>query len=197
MPGFVVGNDGLAIGGHGDHSPSASNEYYYSYTWEITGLLYDSERSSDNSRTANAHNRSEGRNILVNVKELTLPTFTVNKEMVQGNSLEYKYAKSVHWEDIRITWYDVKGLIGIIKTWRESVWHHDDGIRSATKYKRDSIVAQFLPHDYDSRISYYCHNSWPSMIKYGDLTYTQSDVKVVEISLTYDWAEEQIGDGVQ
>ena len=33
-------------------------------------------------------------------------------------------------------------------------------------------------------------NSWPSVIKYGELTYTTSDIKKVEVTLTYDWAEE-------
>jgi len=30
--------------------------------------------------------------------------------------------------------------------------------------------------------------SWPSVIRHGDLTYTSSDVKIVEVTLTYDFA---------
>ncbi len=35
--------------------------------------------------------------------------------------------------------------------------------------------------------------SWPSVIRHGDLTYTSSDVKIVEVTLTYDFAVARSG----
>lgn len=177
MPGFVIGD----IGGNRDTGVDPSQRYYYKYTWEIIGLFIDNEGSisADNS-------------VIVHAKDATLPGFNVSKETVMGSSLEYKFAKSVNWDDVKITWYDVDGLLEIVKRWRASVWTADDGIKPASSYKRDSILAQYFPDsdDIDERKEYKLYNSWPSVIRYGDLTYTTSDVKIVEVTLTYDWCDE-------
>lgn len=173
MPGFIINN----YGGHRNTSSPATQEYYYTYTWEIENIFGDNN------------------DVLVNAKDLTFPTFNVAKEVVKGASLEYKFAKSVNWDDVKITWYDTKGLIDVIKRWRETVWSIDGGLQSAASYKRDSVVTQYLPHAEslsDVGVRYRLYNSWPSIIRYGNVTYTDSDVKVVEVTLTYDFAEEEV-----
>ncbi len=172
MPGFRINS----IGGN-DNYANASTKYYYTYTWEILNILSSVE--ADNK-------------YLVNARDMSLPTFNVSKEMIQGSSLEYKYAKSVTWDDVRITWYDTVGFINIIKQWRDSVWTEQTGLQPASYYKRQSVLSYYTPDrlDNEGTIIYKLYNSWPSIIKHGDLTYTSSDAKVVEVTLTYDWAEE-------
>ena len=174
MPGFVVN----AEGGAGIASAPENTEYYYTYTWEIEQIISDVP--------------SGQRSHLVNVKEMTLPVFTTTKETVMGASLEYKFAKSVNWDDVKITWYDTAGMLATIKQWRETIWDQEYGIATVDTYKQESRLTTYLP-DYTAVNRWVLMNSWPSQIKHGDLTYTSSDIKIVEVTLTYDWAVEEPG----
>lgn len=178
MPGFRVGGLGGNMSNTKGIVPAAA-EYYYTYTWEIDNLFQE--------RTA------ETRNVLIHAKEMTLPAFTVNKEIVMGAGIEYKFAKNVTWEDVKITWYDTVGMIDVLRRWRKTIWDNQTGLGAAGSYKYRSVVAQYLPHrvfDDTNTVQYQLFNSWPSTIRYGELTYTSSDVKVVDVTVTYDWAEE-------
>ena len=170
MPGFQVNNIGGVSGG--SRGPEATREYLYSYTWEILEVV----GKFDNL-------------VVTSVRDVTLPTFSVSVENHQGASLEYKYAKSVSYEDIKISFYDTDGLLPTFKEWRESVWTSADGLKTADEYKKNTRINSF-DSTWNLQQSFYLHGSWPSLIRYGDLTYTKSDVKIVEITITYDWAEE-------
>lgn len=171
MPGFQVNN----LGGRIRHAiPSV--EYYYSYTWYIDGLFGEDGQGA----------------VLIHAKDMTLPSFVVNKETVIGASLEYKFAKSVTFDDVKISWYDSVGLIDHLKKWRTSVWSEEKGLQGPGVYKKSTFQTQYLPSEYGSnaKVGYQLYGSWPSSIRHGDLTYTNSEVKLVEVTITYDWAEE-------
>lgn len=168
MPGFRVGFETP-----NPELPSADINFYYSYTWEIPEILGDSSRSQK----------------LIALKECSTPTFTANKESYTASSLEYKYAKSIVWDDIRVSWYDSEGLLAKIREWRQTVWSPEYGLKAAKNYKKNTRLSYYLP-DYTSSVGWVLKNSWPSTIRSGDLTYTNSDVKVIEVIVTYDWAEE-------
>jgi hypothetical protein len=174
MPGFIINT----VGGHRKAAPSTA-EYYYSYFWDIKeifqgiipGPIHDT---------------------IVHAESASLPTFTVDKEIVQGGSLNYKYAKNATWEDIKITWYDTKGFIDVVKKWRSMVWTEEDGIKQANEYKRDTTLSVYLPTG-KTEVDWALYNSWPSVIRHGELTYVSSNAKIVEVTITYDWAEENSG----
>lgn len=172
MPGFKVSefdNEG---------GLNAQTKFYYSYTWTVPELFGTS---------------TSNRDALIALKDASLPSITINKEIALGASLEYKYAKGVTWDDIRVTFYDSVGLIDILREWRSRIWSPESGIRVASSYKRDTRLSQHTPDMLpEDTITWRLYNSWPSNIKYGDLTYTNSDVKYVDLQITYDWAEEQI-----
>ena len=176
MPGFNVNGSRLD---NNDHYPS-TKEYYYSYTWNIASLFED-------------NNIAEWS---IGLKDCTLPTITINKETVEGAQLEYKFAKSVSWEDVTVTWYDTEKLYENVLRWRKLVWNADtdQGLNAASEYKKKSQIHSYPgpwadPGAVVTQI-YTLHNSWPSSIKYGDLTYTSSEVKLVSVTITYDWAVE-------
>ncbi len=165
---------GFGTGGT-DMTVSGQVEYYYNYFWEIINLFETPLRNS---------------NALLNLKDATLPTFNVNRETYSaGSGLEYKFAKSIHWDDIKVAWYDAVGLLDVIKSWRESVWTKDCGLGAANDYKRNSTINVFLPTGKTIN-QWQLFNSWPAVIKYGELTYTSSDIKLIEVTVSYDWAEE-------
>jgi hypothetical protein len=178
MPGFQVTSPNGAFGGQAGIGGPSSNrtEYFYTYTWEIFNLF---------------GNNVEVNSALIHLRDLTLPTFTANTDSYTASSLEYKWAKSVVWEDIKVSWYDTKGLLAIVKNWRQTVWTPTEGLKVGGDYKRMSELDVHLPtwNDLD-RIRWRLYNSWPKVIKHGELTYTNSDVKLVEVTIAYDWAEE-------
>jgi len=172
MPGFLVG----PIGGHSRPS-SGRVEYYYTYFWELLNIFVD-QNGQSNSESP-----------LIQLQRATTPTFTVNKEQYLGSSLEYKFAKSVTWDDIQLTWYDSVGLLDIVRKWRKSVWTEDRGLSPASTYKKNTTLRSYLPTG-KSGVIWLLYNSWPSVIKHGELTYVNSDIKLVEVTVTYDWAED-------
>lgn len=186
MPGFEinqyqnVANSGNFILNVGGGRARPDSEYYYSYTWSIDDIFGDSD------------------SLLINARDMTLPAFTADKETVLGGSVDYKFAKSVSFDDVKITWYDTVGLIDVMKKWRQSVWTQETGLSPAGRYKKVSHQRQYIANiapdggDNKSRdIRYTLHGSWPSTIRHGDLTYTSSDVKLIEVTITYDWADEE------
>ncbi len=178
MPGFVVRTFDGEVGGQvGSGSPRDTTEYYYNYTWEIFRLFEDDDLSA------------RGAGAIINARDIDLPTFSANMDSLVGASLEYKWAKSVVWEDIKISWYDTVGLIDVMKKWRKRIWSQDKGLQVGSDYKRLSEIHVF-DSTWDNEVNWKLINSWPKIIKHGSLTYTQSDVKLVEVTVAYDWAEE-------
>lgn len=174
MPGFAVQNlGGLA----GDSRAVSTQEFIYNYCWEIFDLF-----------------ETQDKDLLVYAKEATAPVFSVGIENHQGTSLNYKFAKNVTYDDVKITFYDSVGLLRIMKNWRERVWTSDDGIKTAESYKKNSRLLIYPPTwNVNDCENWKLIGSWPSTIRHGDLTYTSSDVKLVEVTVTYDYAEETIG----
>ncbi len=175
MPGFAVG-EFFNTNANNQLAPSQV-DYYYSYTWYVPIVFGDIIK------------RKPGVSSLIYLKDASLPTFTTSVDKYSGGSIEYKHAKSVNWEDIRLSWYDTAGLLAVVKQWRSLVWDSEYGLRPAGEYKYSTELVSYLP-DGTKEQSWLLYNSWPSSIKYGDLTYSNSDIKVVEVTVTYDWADE-------
>ena len=174
MPGFAVAPENVNFNDNNPLAPSRA-DYYYTYTWYapvIQGWGVSDAQS------------------LIHLKEASLPTYTANVEKYIGGSVEYKFAKSVSWDDIKLSWYDTVGLLPVIREWRMRVWSPAYGLRSANEYKALTTLTCFLPNG-DREYSYLLYGSWPSSIKHGDLTYSNSDVKSIDVTLTYDYAEEE------
>lgn len=177
MPGFTVNggfgghtylNGGFVPGG----TPGNAN-FYYNYTWEVGIIMNDVVGLNKTS---------------IVLKECSLPEVTIEKESYKGSFSEYKYAKGVTFSDVRMSFYDSYGLLNKINSWMGSVYDDTNGLNLAANYKSDSSIWSSLPNaDASSRQVYYLYGSWPVSVKYGDLTYTGSDVKVVDLTLTYDY----------
>lgn len=165
MPGFKVSGLG---------EPADSRIIpYYKYTWEIDKLFDDVVDGP-----------------LIYLKEASTPSWTIEKEEVMGASLKYKFAKSIAFDDIKVSWYDTDGLAEIIRGWRRRVWTPEEGFKNPAEYKRLSVIRP-MTYDLTGDVVWTLHNSWPQAVRCGDLTYSDSDVKLVEVTISYDWAEEE------
>ena len=176
MPGFQVRDLGQSSGTF-ETAPSNA-DYYYLYTWEVPQIVgYDTKKP--------------GRSYLIHLQSATTPTFTANVEKYIATSVEYKWAKSVTWEDIKLSFYDTVGMMDALIEWRYNVWSPDRGLQPASMYKGTTVLDVYLPNG-TAKYGWDLKGSWPSSIRSGELTYADSNVKTVEINLTYDWAEEHV-----
>lgn len=172
MPGFniITGGKGKTI----NFKP------IYTYTWSVKSIFGETvegdERYSD-----------------IMIRDCTLPTFTVKREEKQGAFLNYKFASGVDWQDIKITFYDIAFFFETIQKWRGSIISGTKGnvtLMTADNYKKESTIQVLYSYDQPAYKWVMC-NSWPSEIRSGELTYTASDAKIVDVTLTYDWAYEE------
>ena len=177
MPGFTVGPEaGLGV--------ETSLKPYYSYTWDIPHLFGEDALSG----------------CTIFVKDCVFPTFTVNKEEVEGASVIYKYASMINWDDVRISFYDIprdtstemgrSSLFKVLDKWRDTVWTPDGGLKYAdgdNGYKKDTKLRAFTL-DVSRGYEWTLKGSWPQTVRESDLTYTRSEVKFVEVVIAYDWA---------
>jgi hypothetical protein len=169
VPGFVV--QGLGEGA------SAEPLLYYKYTWEINNLFEEEVKLNSTSG-------------LIYARDATTPSFSFEKGEVQGASMKYKFAKGITWEDVKLSWYDTDGLWKTLKKWRDRIWAAKTGLGFPNEYKKRSSLTSFI-YDESFGMRWRLINSWPVSVKTGELTYTDSDIKVVDVAISYDWAEEE------
>jgi hypothetical protein len=160
--------------GIGDNKALDSAIFVPSFTWEVSSLFEDIAAKS----TA-----------IVYAKDVSLPSVTFEKEEYTGSSLKYKFASGVIYDDIRVTFYDTTGILPYLIKWRKSVWEEGGGLKTASEYKKESVIKVY-DQTGELQQTFTLTGSWPSVIKHGDLTYTSSDFKFVDVTITYDWAEE-------
>jgi len=182
MPGFSISTPSGGVIGVG---PTSDAKPFFNYTWEIY-QLFDLVVDTNS--------------VLAYARDCTLPVFSAIQDTVDGSSLIYKYADKVSWEDIRISFYDIPQsgivLIDLMREWRRRIWTPELGIGQAVEndgglragYKKESIIT-VLNCDETQKRYWILSGSWPKVIKSSELTYTETKVSVVEVTVTYDWAD--------
>lgn len=171
MPGFSIPQLGdRHITNFGNTAAITTEKFIYNYSWDISQLFEVAQNVQPT----------------IYLKDASLPSITIEKETAKGAVLEYKYASKVGFDDIRLTFYDTYKLLPILQEWLNMVYSYEGGIRPASYYKKYSEIIVYDPNGVPTQ-SYGLHGSWLSGLKFGDLTYTGSDVKIVEATLTYDF----------
>jgi hypothetical protein len=167
MPGFNIG---------GQEGPSNTTELYRTYRWFIETMMVDG-RSMLNPYK------------LLYVKSIQLPGFNIEEEMIQGSAIKYKFAKTVNWDDVLVTFYDTEGIMEGLKSWQDLVWTPELGVQPASKYKGVTTFVLTNGEGSPTGFTFILRNCWPKSIKHGSLSYDSSEIKLVELTLSYDWAE--------
>lgn len=176
MPGFIIGDSKERAATGGVKLNTTSSEYYTNFFWDVSRVI-----------NIDVLNKPESGALLA-LKDCKLPSFTVEEERYLGSSLEYKFAKKVTYEDVSMTWYDNTGLLPIMIKWMNSVLTVDRRLALASQYKYNTEIIVYTP-PLSSSQKYKLHQSWPKSIKFGDLSYTSSDIKYVEATISYDFAD--------
>ena len=167
MPGFNIG------GGAGGNTPPNTYEIIRNHRWRIVSL---GENIIPRAQTKFA-------------KSLQLPAFTVEEEIITGAAIKYKFAKTVNWEDVTITFYDASPLLDQLLKWQNLVYDSGNGIKMADNYKKSSTFE--LTDGQGSAVGpqFILINSWPKNISHSQLSYEDSELKLINLTLSYDWAE--------
>lgn len=165
MPGFNIG------GGGSGNDPSNTVELNRAHRWRIVSL---------------GENLIDG-NMLLFAKTMQLPGFTVEEEVITSAAIKYKFAKTVNWEDVSISFYDTVGLFPMLVEWQNKVYTEDAGIQPANSYKLESRLAQTDNTGEDIN-QFTLHGSWPKSLTHSPLSYESSDIKMIDLVLSYDFA---------
>jgi hypothetical protein len=164
MPGFN-------IGGGDNNEPSNTAELNRAHRWRIVSL---------------GENLIDG-DMLLFAKTLQLPGFTVEEEVITSAAIKYKFAKTVNWEDVAISFYDTVGLFPALIEWQNKVYTEDAGIQPAASYKLQSTLSQ-TDSTGEPINQFILHGSWPKALTHSPLSYESSDIKMVDLILSYDFA---------
>lgn len=142
---------------------------------------------------------------LIFAKTLVLPGFSVEEEIALGAATKYKFAKMVNWDDVSLSFYDVvefgtatpsettgaspfiNSIFSQLLFWQRKIYTPEGGIGSPNTYKESSIFT--LTDGNGNKISpiFHLHGSWPKAITHSPLSYESSDIKLVDVVLSYDF----------
>ena len=167
MPGFNIQT----------HTPTGINpalEYHRSHRWVIDNLGMPSGMPTIHR---------------LHAQSVQLPSLVLDEEKIKsGATLEYKIAKKANWQDITVKFYDVHGLYKLYQEWQDLIWNQEDGIGRADKYKGNVIIA--LTDGQGKKVQCYtAYGAYPKSITHGELSYTNSEVKLLTVTYSYDYAK--------
>lgn len=166
MPGFIVG-------GSGGPGPANTVETLREHRW----LISEFGPISPNS--------------LLIAKEVTLPTGDIEEQQILGGLIWYKFAKAVKWDDATVVFYDDANIEPEIEKWKKLVYDNSSGIgkhNPSSGYKK-KCTFQLLGGDGSVLQQVVLNNAWPKRIAHGKLSYTSSEIKMITVTMAFDWAE--------
>jgi hypothetical protein len=162
MPGFVVGGDG--------DGPSGVAEYHRSHRFRIKKLGPIIFKS----------------NQLFYAKSVQLPNISFDVEIINtGSSIPYKFPKAMQQDDIVVEFYDVIGIYEKLMTWQDKIWDSEKGIRPADDFM-DTCEFELGNDQPGKNIEGYtikCYNCWPKKIDHSPLTYENSNIKSITLTI--------------
>jgi len=128
---------------------------------------------------------------LIVAKECTLPRWEPQKQEIEA-SLKYKYAKSINWSDVIISFYDTftDPILDQLNKWRDKVYTNNAGVKKhgGGGYKDDTVILQLDGSGNEIR-EITLKGSWPLSIDQGKLSMADNNITLVEVTLSIDYAE--------
>lgn len=179
MPGFIVSqNSGGRI--------TNSAQYHRAHRWVIEDLGKPSATGTvGGTRT---RSRTSGPPERLHAHSVQLPSLVLDEEKIEsGSAINYKVAKKAEWQDVVVKFYDVYGLFEILEEWQRIIYNPQTGIGRPDRYKGKFKVS-LTDYKGDSVVTYTAHGAYPKSITHGDLTYTSSDIKLLTVTYSYDYA---------
>lgn len=179
MPGFT---------GNG---PNPKAEFHRQHRWIIQdlGIPSSSGRAGQGIR-GESKKRAE---LALYARDLQLPVLEFDIESIKSPSLEYKVARRAKWRNCTVSFYDVYGLYKEFEKWQQAIWTPRTGLKPAIDYKGQPV---FLLRDGKGapKQKFTLRGAFPQSIDHGELSYTNSEIKVLTVTYAYDYADVEILD---
>lgn len=165
MPGFNIGDD--------SDGPSNIVEPLRSHRWRIKKL---GPIDLDGVR--------------IFAKDLSLPTVDIEVDEVQGATIKYKFASVVNFSEAVLTFYDTNDLLISLQDWLDLVYVSVGGegtgeLGLADDYK-DEASFELVDNEGFTEIEYRLLGAFPTKIDNSQLTYTNSNIKEITMTLQFD-----------
>lgn len=168
MPGFNIGG--------GSHRGQPSNtldgiDAHRAHRWKITQLL-----------------GIDLNDMPMYPMEVTLPSITMEEETVSGANIDYKIPKKIKYGDFVIKYYDMLGSQNRLKSEMERVGiitaqeSKSSGLRRADNYM-STVKVVLLDGEGRTIRTYTGVNCFLKEISHSELTYTNSDIKLITITI--------------
>ncbi|MDP1710861.1 MAG: phage tail protein [Candidatus Nanopelagicaceae bacterium] len=169
MPGFM-------IGGEGKGKPNTL-ETERVHRWKVVTLGEDGEQEWIDL-----------------AQNCTRPTLIIDKVTYHHQQNEIYVPGKHRWEPVRITFYAIleKTFAGL-KKWRDKVVEAEttvDNLMWENEYKKD-IQIESLDGKGETAIKYFLHGAWPERIEPSRWDHTDYGIATVEVTIAYDYAEEE------
>ena len=116
-----------------------------------------------------------------------LPTISFNVESVK-TTVEYKVASSLSPRECRLSFYDVNDISKKLVERINKIWSPKEGLQPANEYVGESIISVYYANG-QLAAKWCLKNSWIKSLSFSRLTYTRSDVNLVNVVLAYSWPE--------
>lgn len=193
MPGFNI---------TGDSGPSNKNvEFHRSHRWIIEDLGFPIGSGSDTqglpgstrTRAASPGAPAGAAQLALYAQSIQLPAVEFEEEKIESASLVYRVAKRANWKPVTAKFYDVWGLYQIFEEWQRKIWNVSRGIQAAVDYKGQPVFA-LTDGAGEVKQRYTLMGAYPSNITHGDLSYTESNVKLLVVTYSFDYAEVELLD---
>jgi len=190
MPGFRINN----VGGNGS-AVNHESRFYSTFTWEIPSLFVKTFENNNKTYSVTTGYDTGIQDILL--KTAQLPAINYEQIKAKGGSIEYKFAGKPTFEPIKISFYDTYKLSNLLVQWSNSIWNETRGLKAANRYKKQTTISKYLidrdlttsdqfKQKPDGTVKYNLYGSWPMVIRESELTYVESGIKTVELTIMYD-----------
>ena len=175
MPGFNLptkGPDGISQGQDPTKNPNPNIEFHRAHRWIIVDLGLPGPPVVER----------------LYAKSIQLPSLTFDEEAIKsGAAIDYKIAKKAKWQDMTIKFYDVYGLYEHFRKWQERIWSPAAGIGAANEYKR-RVELMLTDGEGEEKQLYTAYGAYPKSVTHGELSYDSSEVKLLTVTYSYDFA---------
>lgn len=120
--------------------------------------------------------------------ELSLPNFTMEEEILNGASIDYKIPKKAVYNDITVKFYDTFGIVATLEALRAKAHTWENGLARADAYMGETVLEMHDGYG-NTTYAYRLINSYMKELSHSDLTYSNTDVKLVSVVIGYTYAK--------
>lgn len=158
MPGFKIDGKG------GDPSAAPSTDLFRDHRFKLTTFM----------------GMNATQEPFYYVKDVDLPEKSIEVLEIKCPGATYKFAKSVSYTDLKLTFYGTQGLAEKIKELEDHVHKTDTGIGDFNEYLKE-IELQMYDGEESNMITFKFKGCWISNTQWGSLSYGSSELKLITV----------------